>query len=288
MQDVAQSLSNNGWSIDAVRDSLTPLSRGVQAQHHELVSLLLDRKADFNRTDSKGVHPVHMAVFGGNQDIIRQLICAKVDVNSQDRHGQTPLFFAPCKEICQQLSAASANVHALNSKGQSPLHLAAFAGLSSVVSWLVVNMKQGAIDQQDKHGRTALYCAMRRQQLETVTLLHEYGADLTLRPSKGSVPSTPGTGSRRTEDARSGKSDQSCRGFVSPNWDWIEGVAKELKRREEKQHLFVKQASLSFETSRRPVSALGHKNGRAVMFEEGLADPRAPHQCLRPRPRTAT
>lgn len=159
LQDVAQSLSNNGWSIDAVRDSLTPLSRGVQAQHHELVSLLLDRKADFNRTDSKGVHPVHMAVFGGNQDIIRQLICAKVDVNSQDRHGQTPLFFAPCKEICQQLSAASANVHALNSKGQSPLHLAAFAGLSSVVSWLVVNMKQGAIDQQDKHGRTALYCA---------------------------------------------------------------------------------------------------------------------------------
>jgi len=113
-----------------------------------------------------------------------------------------PSFFARSREVCQQLSVAGANVHALNCKGQSSLHLAAYAGLEDVVSWLVANMKGVVINQQDKRGRTALYCALKSQKLSTVTILHEHGADLTLKPSKYSATSTPARSRPTTADRR--------------------------------------------------------------------------------------
>jgi ankyrin repeat protein len=116
--------------------------------------------------------------------MVQLLINAKANVNKQDRHGQTPLFFAPNAEVCLQLGAASANVHALNRKGQTPLHLAAHAGFNDVVRWLVPNMSKEAMDQKDKHGRSAIYCAMRRQKMSTVSLMHESGARIE-RPNSG-------------------------------------------------------------------------------------------------------
>jgi len=202
LQDVEDALSIDGQCVNSTPQSLTTLMHAVQEQNVELVSQLLRSNADPNIGDSKGVTPLHVAAFVGNYDIQQSLIMSSANANAQDKHGQTPLFFAHGREVCQQLSVAGANLHALNRKGQSPLHLAAYAGLDNVVSWLVANMKQGVINQQDKHGRTAVYCALKNQKLSTVTILHEHGADLTLQPSKYSATSTPGRGRPTTADRR--------------------------------------------------------------------------------------
>mmetsp|Transcript_66957 Transcript_66957/g.119023 ORF Transcript_66957/g.119023 Transcript_66957/m.119023 type:complete len:336 (-) Transcript_66957:187-1194(-) len=173
----------NGSAEDA-EDFVEPLMRSIQEQHCELVALLLRLKAPVNAADSKGVSPLHMAVFNADHNVMRLLIDSKARVDVQDRHGQTPLFFAPTRAVCERLGAAGANVHALNSKGQSPLHLAAFAGLVEVVAWLLDAMQPGAINLQDLHGRTAAYCASHGEHETVVALLHDRRADLTLRPSK--------------------------------------------------------------------------------------------------------
>jgi len=50
--------------------------------------------------------------------------------------------------------------------------------------WLVENMEPATINRQDRHGRTAVYCAAHSNLKSTILLLQEAGADLSLRPHK--------------------------------------------------------------------------------------------------------
>lgn len=274
--------------LNARPNSLTPLMRAVQGGHAPLVAMLLDAQADLNITDSKGVTPLHMATFGGNREILQSLIEERADVNVRDRHGQTPFFFAPTSAVCQQLAVARANVHALNSKGQTPLHLAGFSGLNEVVFWLMANMKQEIIDQQDKHGRTAAYCAQSRRHLSTVTLLHTHGADLTKTPTSGTCSHLSSSRSRPTSSPgyrikplsmESGAVDfVSCAAFCADSLQKkgaedfgrqdeilaqkrfasdMRRIASDMKRplsaasvrqRDEKESIFVKQTSVFLES----------------------------------------
>jgi len=178
--------ANSGelFNINTLKGMVTPLMAAVQAQHAELVGLLLHYKADPDMHDPKGVSPLHMAAFDGMQPIVQHLLDARANVDARDRHGQTPLFFAPHRSACSQLGEARADVNVLNYKGQSALHLAAHAGLNDAVLWLADHMRPEVINTQDKHGRTAVYCAAHSNLKSTIMLLQEHGADVTLRPHK--------------------------------------------------------------------------------------------------------
>lgn len=72
-----------------------------------------------------------------------------------------------------RLAEAKANLNVLNRKGrawrlgaawaagQSAIHTASHAGLDEVARWLTEHASPGLINVQDKHGRTAWYCASR-------------------------------------------------------------------------------------------------------------------------------
>jgi ankyrin repeat protein len=108
----------------------------------------------------------------------------RADANLRDSHGQTPLFFAPRTDVCEALAAAGADPNARNVKGQTALHMAAHAGLQDVVQWLAERMHSGLLNAQDKHGRTAIYCAGRQGHSETFELLRGRGANPKLQPHK--------------------------------------------------------------------------------------------------------
>ncbi|CAE8639472.1 unnamed protein product [Polarella glacialis] len=128
--------------------------------------------------------------------MIKLLVGARANVDAQDCHGQSPLFFAPSREVCAQLGAVKADVNILNHKGQSALHLAAHAGLNDAVMWLADCMKPAALNAQDRHGRTAVYCAAHSNLKSTILLLQDKGADVTLRPRKYRSSKDPGTSTR--------------------------------------------------------------------------------------------
>ncbi|CAE7203548.1 XBOS33 [Symbiodinium necroappetens] len=66
-----------------------------------MVELLLRSRADANfSTLGSQVAPLHMAAFDGSVEMMKLLLNRGADVNVRDRHGQTPLFFAPSPETC--------------------------------------------------------------------------------------------------------------------------------------------------------------------------------------------
>ncbi|CAE7282636.1 INVS, partial [Symbiodinium necroappetens] len=160
------------------------LNMAVQAQHEHLVKLLLRNQARVDASDRKGVTPLHLATFDGSLDTMKTLISARASVEAQDCHGQTPFFFVPNRRACVVLAEAGADPNVLNYKGQTPLHLAAHAGLNDAVQWLLENMTAKACDLQDKHGRTAVYCAAHSKLKPTILLLQDKGVDTSLRPKK--------------------------------------------------------------------------------------------------------
>eukprot|EP00929_Paragymnodinium_shiwhaense_P053783 TRINITY_DN26954_c0_g1_i1.p1 TRINITY_DN26954_c0_g1~~TRINITY_DN26954_c0_g1_i1.p1 ORF type:complete len:464 (+),score=96.27 TRINITY_DN26954_c0_g1_i1:179-1570(+) len=140
----------NSWPGDS-----TPLSTAVVAGREDLVRLLLLARANVDGRDEKEVSALHLAAYDGNASMCRVLLAGRADVDASDRHGQTPLFFAPNRETCKVLLDRRANVTALNHKGQSALHLAARAGLLEVVSWLRMKVDKRFADLKDHRGLTA-------------------------------------------------------------------------------------------------------------------------------------
>jgi len=132
-----------------------PLSAVVKAGRSDLARVLLRARADPNQRDSKGVGALHLATFDGNYELCRVLLVARADVDACDRHGQTPLFFAPTKELCKLLVERRSDVTVLNRKGQSALHLAGRAGLHEVLEWFATRVSKSLVELRDVHGATA-------------------------------------------------------------------------------------------------------------------------------------
>lgn len=133
----------------------SPLVAVSRAGRADVARMLLRAGASANDADSKGVTPLHIAVFDGHVDLCKVLLSARADVEAADRHGQTPLFFAPGPEICRLLVERRAEVGALNRKGQSALHLAGRAGFHEVLNWLSARAARQIVDLRDHHGNTA-------------------------------------------------------------------------------------------------------------------------------------
>lgn len=56
----------------------------------DIAQLLLENKADVNKTNDCGESPLHLACFEENDDMIRLLVSFGADPNLQDEDGNTP------------------------------------------------------------------------------------------------------------------------------------------------------------------------------------------------------
>eukprot|EP00927_Polykrikos_kofoidii_P065543 TRINITY_DN61283_c0_g1_i1.p1 TRINITY_DN61283_c0_g1~~TRINITY_DN61283_c0_g1_i1.p1 ORF type:complete len:740 (+),score=109.20 TRINITY_DN61283_c0_g1_i1:322-2220(+) len=140
----------NSWS-----GSGTPLSTVVKANRIDITRLFLRARADPNDQDDKGVSALHLATFDGNVDMCRTLLLSHAEVDVCDRHGQTPLFFAPTKDMCKLLLESRADVSKMNRRKQTALHVIGRAGLSDVLMWLTSRVSKSLVDLRDVYGATA-------------------------------------------------------------------------------------------------------------------------------------
>lgn len=68
----------------------TPLCFGITSGNISLVEYLLQNGADINDMDSEGNTPLHYAAVSGEMEMV-QLFFDKVDINSKNNAGKTPL-----------------------------------------------------------------------------------------------------------------------------------------------------------------------------------------------------
>lgn len=141
--------------VDPQSPTSSALSTAVRGNKMDAVKILLKARADPNERDDKGVSALHLAAFDGNLDLCKTLTLARADVDACDRHGQTPLFFAPNKDVCKLLIERKSDVNVLNRRGQSALHMAGRAGLHEVLAWLSSRVSQTLCELKDVHGINA-------------------------------------------------------------------------------------------------------------------------------------
>ena len=78
-------------SLITAQNKFLPLHRACLNSHKEIVTLLLERKADVHAKDTMGDTPLHKAAFGGCHEIAALLLQNGADVNARSNVGYTPI-----------------------------------------------------------------------------------------------------------------------------------------------------------------------------------------------------
>ena len=210
--------------INAVdKQKRTPLHYAVLSQNPALVDLLLSRRGDIKARELNGETPLHFAAYKGNNAIVDTLIQKGADLHAKNNMGQTPAFYAAMQghlEVLENLVNRGAEVkikdtrrwspvllaswgghagvaafllqkgvdtNAAEGETWAPLHAAAFAGHTEVCRILIENDPK-SLNIPSRNGDTPLHWAIHRSHKDTVALLLEKGADLTIANEREMLP----------------------------------------------------------------------------------------------------
>lgn len=130
----------------------TPLFNACHAEKIEIVSFLLEKKADLNLPNIYGDQPIHCAAQTGNCEILELLFKHGAVFWAKNKKGETPIFKAVAKgkqKAVQLLLEKGEIVNNVDLQGNTPLHKAALTGNIEMVKFLVskgakVNAKNNA------------------------------------------------------------------------------------------------------------------------------------------------
>jgi ankyrin repeat protein/tetratricopeptide (TPR) repeat protein len=150
----------------------TPLITAAENGHKAMVELLLERGADINAKDKRGMTALHLAAQHGFQAVVEALIAHKADVNALDDGRRTPLAVAAAYKrasVVQQLLQAGANPNLVDGYGATCL--ADAAGNGSPESVKVLLAAGANPNAEGNNGRTPLSFAAEKGSAETVKML---------------------------------------------------------------------------------------------------------------------
>ena len=172
-------------------DGRTPIFQAAEWKNPAVIEVLLKAGARTDIVDVNGETLLHHAAFAANKSgaKIWKVLDLGVQVNSQDHHGQTPIFRAikwNDLEHIDILLKAGARADIVDFKGKTPLHRAATSHIAALAQKI---MDQGVqVNSQDLRGQTALFIAARCGSHAVVKVLLERGARGDLRDKKGRTP----------------------------------------------------------------------------------------------------
>lgn len=152
----------------------TALTLACFQGRHEVVSLLLDRKANVEHRAKTGLTPLMEAASGGYIEVGRVLLDKGADVNATPvpSSRDTALTIAADKghlKFVDLLLQRGAAVEVKNKKGNSPLWLAANGGHLSVVK--ILKNHNADIDSQDNRRVSCLMAAFRKGHTKVVEFM---------------------------------------------------------------------------------------------------------------------
>lgn len=132
--------------------------------------------------DRRGWTPLMHAAFYADADCVRLLLERGANVHAANKFGATALHYAAADlEKTRLLLKAGADANAVSSLGNTPLMLAARSGKSSPVVQLLLG-NRADVHARNVYGVTALIIAASSDDVETVQLLLDRGADASLAP----------------------------------------------------------------------------------------------------------
>jgi RNA polymerase sigma factor (sigma-70 family) len=155
-------------------EGYSALDMAVKGKHPEVVSVLLDNRAEVTHFNANNYAAIHQAIQIGDVEIVKRFLEHNIDLKIKDASGSTPLDWAVLcqhKEIAELLLAQGAGV---NEGDQPPLHWAVNVKSKPMVELLI---QHGAnVNLADKWKRTPLSIAVANHDDELATFLREHGA----------------------------------------------------------------------------------------------------------------
>eukprot|EP00469_Lotharella_globosa_P019307 CAMPEP_0167815436 /NCGR_PEP_ID=MMETSP0112_2-20121227/3019_1 /TAXON_ID=91324 /ORGANISM="Lotharella globosa, Strain CCCM811" /LENGTH=1130 /DNA_ID=CAMNT_0007714851 /DNA_START=811 /DNA_END=4203 /DNA_ORIENTATION=+ len=187
----AQLLLESRAAPDAVEiDGWSALHYACREGHASVVKLLLEAKADTNKTDRElQFTSLHCAAEGGHVEIIRKLLAAGANVEKLEAEGKTALHIAADNggdqgpNLVRVLLEYKASPKKTDNSGKSALHWAAPYGSSEIME-LLLDFK-GDPNQGDNDGFTSLHTAIAEANIEVAELLLDAKADPEAKDNEG-------------------------------------------------------------------------------------------------------
>ncbi|CAG9984884.1 unnamed protein product [Clonostachys byssicola] len=190
--DIDSSVSDDGASA-----LILASRRGSQS----VVELLLDYGADIHATDQWRCTALHSAVHAGNTDIVRTLIRRGADVNAKHTGGDGSIdgeygmnavldavHFGHIETLEVLLEAGASISDTITAEGYTVLHVAAYKGDLAFLR-LLLNMKLPmGVDSPSFDGSTPLIIATGAGRLDSIRLLLDHGADVSIADYAGWTP----------------------------------------------------------------------------------------------------
>jgi ankyrin repeat protein len=169
---------------------VTPLIAALAGKHFQTAKLLRHNGAHGDVRGYRERTPLDAAAWFGDLEMVQVLLDYKLDVNSRDDEGWTPIISVSGGEgtlynipdvradITQLLLEHGADVNARNKDGSASLHVAADSGRVEVVRVL---LEHGAnVGAEDENGRTPYWIASKKGYNEIMKLLSEHGAESSM------------------------------------------------------------------------------------------------------------
>jgi len=199
---------------------MTPLHYSAYYGNVSVFDYLLQKGADLNAQDQRGLAPVWFTVSGQRPDMLRKLIALDADLSNKNSQGDNMLFRAIMTrnpELVQILLDNGFDPKQRNAYNMTPIEHAAGMNSVEIINLLIskgadlrdstrmpliqrATVSRGAevlhylldrgfeIDEVDRNGRTPLMMAIDFGNMEAARALVMRGADVNLANSEGVVP----------------------------------------------------------------------------------------------------
>ena len=160
-------------------DDIRPLGFAAAFGRTEVVSFLLERGADANARDRRGITPLFAAVWRNQPEIVRLLLEKGADDKATGPGAVSPLHIAAMNErleLARVLIERKAALDARTALGNTPLHLAAAANTEAVLATMLVEAGADVNAANTLDGATPLDFAVREQRAAVAEYLRSKGA----------------------------------------------------------------------------------------------------------------
>jgi ankyrin repeat protein len=203
-----------GAEADEITPCGTPLGIAIKMKNREIFDKLLEYGASPSASDLNGDTPLHLAA-AVNTGMAQILLRYKIEIDSKNADGKTPLFIAVennNESLVKILLARGANIFAADAAGNTPRSIAP-ASMSGIINehlrrleneslmlfaavaennitrvnqLLNGGAKVNPVDRET--GNTPLFAAVANNYKELLTILAQRGADLNHRNRLGNTP----------------------------------------------------------------------------------------------------
>ncbi len=180
-----ENIESNNYSI-----LFSDLHKAARYGNHQSISASAQGSNVTIKDSQYGLTPLHVAAEWGNPFCIHALFDKGAEVNAQDNHGATPLFYAQDTETMRALMNHKANPNAQDFLGRTPLHifcqdqrtdLEALNALLDYRNFFNGRYYEIDVNKQDALGATPLHYAASEGASRAIEILIKAGADTEIR-----------------------------------------------------------------------------------------------------------